>query len=59
MNRTWGWPLLLAASTSIGLVAGIFGDGPWDWVCWAGLAAPVLVVAYKLGRRRDLPEAAQ
>jgi hypothetical protein len=40
--------MLLALSTGLGLAAGIFGDGPWDWFCWAGLALPVLVAGYKL-----------
>ncbi|MCA1325863.1 hypothetical protein [Herbaspirillum sp. alder98] len=53
MNGTWSWPLLLALSTGLGLAAGIFGDGPWDWFCWAGLGLPVVVAGYKLlgGRR--------
>ncbi|MBP0599016.1 hypothetical protein J8I26_12915 [Herbaspirillum sp. LeCh32-8] len=48
MNGTWSWPLLLASLTLGGLAAGIFGDGLWDWLCWAGLVAPVWVVARKL-----------
>ncbi|OWY26905.1 hypothetical protein [Herbaspirillum robiniae] len=60
MNGTWGWPLLLAALTFGGLAAGIFGDGVWDWLCWAGLAAPVWVVGRKLAqqwRGRERPDA--
>lgn len=48
MNATWTWPLLLAALSMAGLAAGILGDGVWDWLCWAGLAAPVWMVAHRL-----------
>lgn len=48
MNSTWEWPLLLAATTALGLASGIFGAGIWDWVCWAGLLMPVLIVGQKL-----------
>lgn len=47
MNRIWAWPLLLAAMTFFGLASGIFGDGIWDWVCWAGLSIPVIVLGRK------------
>lgn len=60
MNGTWSWPLLLAALTLLGLAAGILGDGVWDWLCWAGLAVPVWVVARKLRlhwRARPRPDA--
>jgi hypothetical protein len=48
MSGTWGWPLLLAAATLLGLASGIFGVGIWDWVCWAGLLTPPALLAGKL-----------
>lgn len=60
MNGTWSWPLLLAALTLFGLAAGIFGDGWWDWLCWAGLVVPVWMVVRRLRlhwRLRERPDA--
>ncbi len=64
MKRTWSWPLLLAATTFFGLASGIFGEGAWDWLCWAGLSVPVIVLGrkaygqyalYRQYRRSDRP----
>lgn len=40
-------PLLLAAVTVVGLVAGLLGDGLPDVLAWLGLGLPVLACAYK------------
>jgi hypothetical protein len=45
-------PLLIAVLTSVGLVAALTGDGWRDGLSWAGLAAPVLAVAWAMKVRR-------
>ncbi len=40
-------PLLLAAVTVGGLVAGLLGDGLPDVLAWFGLGLPVLACVYK------------
>ena len=40
-------PLLLAALTVIGLVAGLLGDDWLDVLAWVGLGIPVLACLYK------------
>jgi hypothetical protein len=49
-RRLWGMPLLLAAATVFGLVAGLLEDGVWDVVAAAALALPVLVGAWYVFR---------
>lgn len=46
LSRIFGMPLLLGVLTAIGLLAGLLGEGPWKWVCWAGLGIPALVMGY-------------
>ncbi len=41
-------PLLIALLTTIGLVAALTGDGWRDGLAWAGLAAPVMAVAWAM-----------
>jgi hypothetical protein len=48
LKALWGMPILLSVLTAIGLVAGLLGDGWWDWVAVAGLGAPVLVGAWHI-----------
>ncbi|HEX4856729.1 MAG TPA: hypothetical protein VFV28_07935 [Limnobacter sp.] len=53
MNRgfnLWGWPLLFALLTLVGLVAALLGEGAWDWLSWTSLAPVVLLSAW-LGRK--------
>ncbi len=40
-------PLLLAALTVLGLVAGLLGDEALDVLAWFGLGLPVLACLYK------------
>lgn len=40
-------PLMLAAVTVAGLVAGLLGDGLLDVLAWLGLGLPVLACVYK------------
>ena len=42
-KELWGVPILLGILTVIGLVVALLGDGVWDLVSVAALAAPVLV----------------
>jgi hypothetical protein len=41
--RTWGWPIAIAVVTLIGLVAGLAGDGGWDWLAALCLGLPVVL----------------
>jgi hypothetical protein len=50
--RVWRAPLVLGAATGLGLVAGLLGDGAWDAVAVAALAAPVAVTVWRLLRPR-------
>lgn len=47
----WGWPVAIAVVSLAGLVGGLLGDGAWDWLCWAGLGAP-MAAALWFGLRR-------
>ena len=40
-RQVWAVPVLLAVSTTIGLVAALLGDGVWDLVSAVTLGAPV------------------
>jgi len=40
-------PVLLAALTALGLVAGLLGDGWLDVLAWVGLGIPALACLYK------------
>jgi len=51
MRQMWLAPLLIAAITSVGLIAALVGDGWHDAVSWAGLGVPVVLIAWKW--RRD------
>ena len=48
--RVFGWPILLALSSAIGLISALLGDGVWDALSWNSLAAPVLVIAWHVLR---------
>jgi hypothetical protein len=50
--HTFGAPLAIALASLIGLVSALLGDGIYDWISWAGLAAPVLVIIWALKARR-------
>ena len=39
--RTWGWPVAIAVVSLAGLVAGLVGDGIWDWLAAICLGLPV------------------
>lgn len=51
--RTWAPVVLIALSTTIGLLAALLGDGAWDWLSAATLGIPV-VVALKIALPKPL-----
>lgn len=50
MKRIWLWPVVIAALSVIGLVAGLVSEGAGDWLSWLALAAPVAIGAHGLSR---------
>lgn len=51
-QRLWFWPIVIALVSAAGLVAGLVGDGAWDWFSWAALGLPVAVsLWFGWGRR--------
>lgn len=46
-------PLAIAVLSSAALVAALTGDGWRDALSWAGLAVPVLAVAWAMKARRS------
>jgi hypothetical protein len=42
----WGWPIALGIVTAIGLVGGLWGDGPWDALAWVGLGLPTAAAVW-------------
>ncbi|TXC70328.1 hypothetical protein FSB78_04750 [Sphingomonas ginsenosidivorax] len=45
-------PLVIAALTIVALIAALTGDGWRDALSWAGLAVPILTVAWAMRARR-------
>lgn len=46
----WTAPVVIAALSVFGLVAGLLGDGAWDWIAAGTLAVPVAVAAWYWSR---------
>ena len=51
-RRRSGWrvslvPALIALASGIGLVAGLLGEGAWDWIAWIALALPVAALLWR------------
>ena len=46
-------PIAIAVLSIFGLVSALTGDGWRDALSWAGLAAPVLAVAWAMQARRS------
>jgi hypothetical protein len=40
-GSVWRVPIALALISATGLVAGLLGDGAWDFASWVGLGLPV------------------
>lgn len=51
--HTFGAPIAIAAASLVGLVSALLGDGLRDWISWAGLAVPVVVIVWALKARRS------
>jgi len=45
------WPIVIAIVTQVGLIAGLVGDGGWDWLAALCLGLPVLLSLW-LGIKR-------
>ena len=55
-RSVWGWPVVLALLSSIGLLSALLGDGVWDWISWMGLGVPALLcVVLGLRGQREAP----
>ncbi len=48
----WGWPIVMAALSAVGLGSAFLGDGLWDWVSWIGLGIPAAACLWFGWRRR-------
>lgn len=44
--RIWGWPLVIAIVSLVGLLAGLVGDGGWDWLAASCLCLPVVLTVW-------------
>jgi hypothetical protein len=42
----WGWPILLAILTALGLLSALLGTGIWHWISWAAIAIPLIMIGY-------------
>ncbi|WP_263140244.1 hypothetical protein [Pseudomonas sp. RIT-PI-AD] len=51
--RIFRWPLLLAVLISLGLVAGLMGDGFADLFAWLALGAPLALIGWIGARLRS------
>lgn len=51
LRRTLAVPALLAASSVVGLLSALFGDGVWDALSWATLGLPLAAIAWAWRRR--------
>jgi len=47
-REIFGWPVVLAAVTALGLVSALLGDGVWDVASWLTLGAPLAALLHRL-----------
>lgn len=52
MMRIWRWPVLIAAISAVGLIAGLISEGAGDWLSWLALSVPVMIALHGLHRRK-------
>ena len=52
MMRIWLWPVLIAALSAVGLVAGLVSEGAGDWLNWLALSVPVVLSVHGFRRRK-------
>jgi hypothetical protein len=43
LRRIFRWPTIIAATSLIGLLSALIGDGAWDGLSWAMLVPPVVI----------------
>lgn len=51
--RIFGVPMLIALTSSVGLVSALVGDGPMDAIAWIGLGVPVAASAWFVLLKKD------
>ena len=51
-NRVWIWPIILATTSAVGLIAALLADGWADALSWVGLGLPVAVACVYVLRAR-------
>jgi hypothetical protein len=51
-NRVWIWPIILATTSAVGLIAALLADGWADVLSWVGLGLPVVVTCVYVLRAR-------
>lgn len=50
-RRVWLWPLLLAASTLLGLAVALLGEGMlWRSLWWPALSVPLAAIALRIAQ---------
>ncbi|MBV7427807.1 MULTISPECIES: hypothetical protein [unclassified Acidovorax] len=42
----WGWPIVMGALTTTGLITALVSDTWGDWWSWVGLGVPVAVMGW-------------
>ncbi|MES1161988.1 MAG: hypothetical protein ABUL50_02865, partial [Rhizobacter sp.] len=42
----WGWPVVLALMTAVGMLSALLGDGAWDAASWVALGIPTGVCVW-------------
>lgn len=52
LSQIFGWPLVIGALSTVGLIAALVGDGVWDGVSWLALLLPILLYVIFLLRPR-------
>jgi hypothetical protein len=50
LRRVFGFPLLLAFATIVGLLSALLGQGFWHVLSWFMLSIPIAVVAWYASR---------
>ena len=46
-------PAALAASSAVGLVVALLGDGVYDVIAWLAAGAPTAIIAWAIVKRRQ------
>jgi hypothetical protein len=51
-SGVFAWPIGLAILGVIGLASALIGDGAWDALSWAALAAPIPIIIWHVIRAK-------